>query len=138
MGLILDSSILIADERGKFDLVSFLESRSGEHAFISAITVSELRQGILRAAEGPRRNNRARHVDFCLARYKAIPFDAPIARRHAELWAELESRGQRIGAHDMIIAATALYLGFQVATANLGEFNQVSDLILADASPFFR
>ncbi len=49
MGLILDSSLLIADERGKFDLAGFLATLD-EPVSITAITASELLHGCHRAA----------------------------------------------------------------------------------------
>ena len=46
MGLILDSSLLIADERERFNLASWLRSRAPEPVAVSAITLSELWFGI--------------------------------------------------------------------------------------------
>ena len=37
-------------------------------------------------------------------------------------------RGQKIGAHDLIIAATALCHGFPVLTSNLKDFERVTGL----------
>ena len=42
MGLILDTSVLIADERDQFNLSSWLRSRPPEPVAVSAITLSEL------------------------------------------------------------------------------------------------
>jgi hypothetical protein len=41
MGLILDTSLLIADERGKFDMPGFLLRFPGVQPLITAITASE-------------------------------------------------------------------------------------------------
>ena len=41
MGLILDSTLLIADERGKFDMAGFLRQLSALQPLITAITASE-------------------------------------------------------------------------------------------------
>ena len=54
----------------------------------------------------------------------------------AMLWADLEERGERIGPHDMLIAATCLRFGFRVVTLNEGEFRRVGGLALADARGF--
>jgi len=67
-----------------------------------------------------------------------LPFDLPSARRHAELWANLESSGERIGAHDMMIAATCLRFGHRLGTLNEGEFTRVDGLELADARPYAK
>src|ERR1035441_2853194 len=47
MGLILDTSILIADERAKFDMPGFLRQFPTPQPLITAITASELLHGVL-------------------------------------------------------------------------------------------
>lgn len=51
MGLILDSSLLIADERGRFDMPGFLRQISGVQPVMAAITASELLHHDDRAAK---------------------------------------------------------------------------------------
>jgi len=58
------------------------------------------------------------------------------ARAHARVWADLETRGLMIGAHDLQIAATALALAHEVATLNAREFQRVTGLRVVDATPF--
>ena len=122
----------------KLDLAGFLRTLGNAPTLISAITISELQQGSLRAPVGRHRDDRARHVSRCLAKFRAVPFDAVIALTHADIWAKLEASGQRIGANDLIIAATALAVGYSVATLNLSVFRRVPSLPFIDASPFFR
>jgi tRNA(fMet)-specific endonuclease VapC len=55
MGLILDTSILIADERGRFDMPSFLRHFPSPKPIIAAITASELLHGVERARDPARR-----------------------------------------------------------------------------------
>jgi len=52
VGLILDSSLLIADEREQFNLASWLRSRASEPVAVRAITLSELWFGIHVETEG--------------------------------------------------------------------------------------
>jgi tRNA(fMet)-specific endonuclease VapC len=47
---------------------------------------------------------------------------------HAQLWADLEARGEPLGAHDLWIAATALAYGFGVFTNDRRGFGRVSGL----------
>jgi len=46
MGLILDSSILIADERGRFDLTGFLRQFPNSQPIIATITCLRTRQAV--------------------------------------------------------------------------------------------
>ena len=136
MGLIFDTSILIADERGKFDMAAFLRQFASVQPIIAAITASELLHGVERAHDLNRKVRRQQHVEQILASIAVQPFDLAQARHHARIWAELETRGQMIGPHDLQIAATALALGHNVATLNVNEFRQVTGLGVVDASPF--
>jgi tRNA(fMet)-specific endonuclease VapC len=136
MGLILDTSIFIAQERGKFDMLAFLRRASVSQPAIAAITASELLHGVERATDQIRKLRRQQHVEQVLASVHVLPFDLPEARSHARLWAELEVQGLMIGPHDLQIAATGLALGYQVATLNAREFQRVANLVVLDASPF--
>ena len=75
MGLILDSSLLIADERGKFDMAGFLRLFSPLQPVITAITASELLHGVERAQGPARKARRQRHVEQILASLTIQPFD---------------------------------------------------------------
>jgi tRNA(fMet)-specific endonuclease VapC len=73
-------------------------------------------------------------VEHVLAGFEPIPITEPVARVHAEVWAELASRGATIGAHDLWFAATALAHGLGIATRNVAEFQRVPGLrVLAAA-----
>jgi tRNA(fMet)-specific endonuclease VapC len=136
MGLILDTSVLIADERGKFDMPGFLSHCASPQPIIAAITASELLHGVERAQDPVRRTLRQQHVEQILASIFVQPFDLNEARYHARLWADLETRGLMIGAHDLQIAATCLAFAHEVATLNAKEFQRVTGLRVVDATPF--
>ncbi len=138
MGLILDSSVLIAAERKRFDMEAFIEAEAPmDNLFISSITASELLHGVHRATP-ERRGKRTAFVEGVLGSTPILPFDLACARRHAGLWAALEATGSRIGAHDLIIAATGLRFGHRLATLKEGEFARVEGLTLANARPYAR
>jgi tRNA(fMet)-specific endonuclease VapC len=136
MGLILDTSILIAAERGKFALPAFFAAKPQNMFFMAAITASELLYGVEIANTPKRREVRRAFVEAVLALVPLINFDSVIARTHARIWAELDRSGERIGAYDQLIAATAVACDHSVATLNRGEFERVRGLQLADVSPF--
>lgn len=135
MGVILDSTILIAAEKQQLNLPSFFAAHAHEPMFIAAITASELLHGVERATP-PRREKRARFVENLLSSIEAIDFDVPVARCHAAIWAALETAGSPIGAHDIQIAATAVHHGHKVATLNTKDFKRVAGLRLLAMAPF--
>ncbi len=136
MGVILDSSVLIAAERKRFDLARFLSANPDELFFITAITASELLHGCARATDAVIRERRTQFVEDVLQDYAVLPFNLPEAREHARLWAELESKGTLIGERDLLIASIAKTTGHSLATLNRDEFARIPGLALVDVGVF--
>jgi tRNA(fMet)-specific endonuclease VapC len=134
MGLILDSSVLVAFERRRFDLERLLADYSPPA--IAAITAAELLVGVERADTPERRARRESFVQNIFDQVPIIPFDVTQARVYALRFAELARRGQVIGDRDLQIAATALSWDYDLATLNVGEFERVSDLKLVDVASY--
>lgn len=121
---------MVEGERGAEELDQLAP---GEERAISVITVSELLHGVHRATGGVRARRHA-FVEHVLAGFEPIPITEPVARVHAEVWAQLAAQGAVIGAHDLWIAATALTHGLAVATRNIRDFARVPGLrIVASA-----
>ena len=127
MADLIDTSIFIAWEReGRPpDIVA---EHAAEPVAIASITASELLAGVHRADSPARRARREAFVETILSTVPVIPFDLIVARTHARIWTELMTQGQTIGAHDLLIAATALAHGYAVLTMNVRDFNRVPDL----------
>jgi len=138
MGLILDSSVLIAAERGQFDWIGWQSTILDEPQFITVITLSELWHGWHRAKTDEQRARRAHFIRGIESRYPILGIGLAEARIHARLWAELSAKGRLIGAHDLLIAAIAISHGYGLATLNHDEFCRVPGLNLAELQPFFR
>ena len=128
MGALIDSSIVIAAERGTLDL-DLVMAESGDVDFaLSAITASELLHGVHRADTEGRRSRREAFVETLLSRLPVIAFDLIAARTHSRLWAQLASKGVAIGAHDLLIAATAMARGLAVVTRDDRSFPRIQGL----------
>lgn len=128
MGALIDSSVLIAAERGKLDLEQVLRDHGDEPVAIAMITASELLHGVHRAVEPSQRARREAFVERLLGHLSLIPFDLVVARVHARLSAELAAKGSPVGAHDLLIAATALAVGYDVATRDERSFPRIPGL----------
>lgn len=128
MGALIDTSVLIAAERGLLDLDALLRSNGEESIAISAITASELLHGVHRLKSAVRRAHAQLLTERLIDTLPVVPFDLEVARVHATLSAELRSKGTMVGAHDLIIAATAVCLGFYVATRDLRSFPKIREL----------
>ena len=130
MGLLIDSSSLIASERGELDLEVALADALDEEVAIAAITASELLHGVHRLKGGVKQAKAERFVERLLDRVPILPFDLDAARVHARLGAELAAKGTAVGAHDLIIASTAVAADFSVATRDLRSFPRITGLTL--------
>jgi len=128
VGALIDSSILIAAERGTLDLAQILSDSADTELAISAVTASELLHGIYRAAKKTQRTSREAFVERLLEVWPALPFDLTAARIHARIWAELAAKGTSIGAHDLMIAATALANGLGLVTRDKRSFPKIPGL----------
>jgi tRNA(fMet)-specific endonuclease VapC len=127
MAIILDADVVIRGERGTFDLKKWVESRPNEQFEIAAITVAELWHGVERAS-GTHRVKRERYLSTVLQSLPIVPYTEQTAYEHARIWAELEAAGNMIGFYDLIVGATALERGSQVATFNTRHFAQIRGL----------
>jgi predicted nucleic acid-binding protein len=136
MGVMLDTSVLVASERGTLRLVPLLEAQGEAPVAIAAITAAELLHGCHRAADAAVRARRFAFVEAALDLVPVLPFGLIEARRHAELWAQLARDGTMIGPHDLLIAATALAGGHELATLNRAEFARVAGLRLLPLDRF--
>jgi tRNA(fMet)-specific endonuclease VapC len=142
MGSLLDTTVFIDLERAaratsashsaEFVGWSLAGALGGdEEVAISAITASELLHGVHRAG----RQYRARRevfVEAVLGVVPVLPFDLLAARAHARLWAELAAVGLDVGAHDRMVAATAVSVGWRVATSNVRHFDRVPGLEIVE------
>jgi tRNA(fMet)-specific endonuclease VapC len=130
MGVILDSSEIIALERNRGAVESLIAGREDELFGISVVTVAELLHGVERADSEPRKLRRQAFVEKVIEMIPVFPFDIGVARIYARIWASLIQRGFTVGAHDLIIAATAISLDYTVITANRRDFEKIEGLRL--------
>jgi tRNA(fMet)-specific endonuclease VapC len=130
VGLLLDTNVLLrAERRGQHPDWSAWENEGNAH--LAAISASELLTGVHKADTQARRVQRVAWVEAILASIPILPFDLETARVHAQLLAALP-RGVTVGAHDLLIAATAAQHGLAVLTANAAEFSRVPGLRLLE------
>jgi len=113
--LILDTGVLIRAERGRARLGRAL--RDDDDVAIAAISAAELLVGV-ELADADRRPGRAAYVDDVLATVPVEEYTLEVAAAHARLLAHVRRTGRSRGAHDLIIAATAVATGRTVLTSD--------------------
>jgi tRNA(fMet)-specific endonuclease VapC len=132
MGLILDSSVLIAGERqghGIRQVLRHIQTKHGEvEAALSAVSVVELTHGIYRAKTETDRARREAFVEEIYRDMIVHAVDLEIAKLAGRIEGEQMAQGVVIAFQDLLIGATALYLDFDVMTLNVRHFQKIPGL----------
>jgi tRNA(fMet)-specific endonuclease VapC len=132
MGLILDTCILIAAERGREDVGDILLRVRGVYGeldvAISAVSAVELTHGIYRAETDTQRTRRRTFVEDAFAELIVHPVSLAIAQLAGRIEGEQAAVGNTIAIEDLLIGATALHLGYDVATLNVRHFERIPGL----------
>lgn len=132
MGLILDSSVLIAAERqgrnARQMLTSIARTAGETEIALSVMTLIELAHGAARADTAERKAKRERFIPELFAALPIHPVTVPPALRAGQIDGENQAKGVRLPLADLLIAVTALELGYSVATGNLRHFQRIAGL----------
>ena len=117
---LLDSDIAIELLRGRnVHVAEQLASRNPDAIFLSTVTVAELMFGALRSRSPQESIAICRR--FC-STFQLVDLDREAGERSGFIRADLEGRGERIGAYDLLIAGIALARGHVLARHNVREF----------------
>jgi tRNA(fMet)-specific endonuclease VapC len=132
MGLILDSSVLIAAERqgqnARQVLAAIFSKAGNTEIAISVVTLVELAHGAARADTRQRRARREEFIQELLTALPILPVTVSIALRTGQIDGENQAKGIRLPLSDLLIGVTALDLDYGVATGNLRHFQLIPGL----------
>ena len=132
MGLILDSSIVIAAERRGHTVPQIIEQIQNAFGEVeigfSVITIAELIHGAYRAKAGPDKQRRLAFVDRLCSDVPVHPVTVEVARMVRRIEGEQGAKGISIPFEDLVIGVTVLRLGFDVASLNLRHFQLIPSL----------
>ena len=134
MGLILDTGILIASERRRESVEDILRRVRALHGEIdialSTVSVVELTHGIYRARNDADRERRRVFAEGVFQDLIVHPVSLEIAQLAGKIEGEQAAQGIAIAFEDLVIGATALHLGFDVATLNVKHFKLIPGLTI--------
>ena len=126
MGWLLDTNAWIDYLKNPASLVRVnLIQRRPEEISSCSIVRAELMHGALKYGVPERRQL---IIQTILAPFLSYAFDDEAAQNYATIRDELERQGQRIGPHDLIIAAICVTHECVLVTANESEFERVPSL----------
>jgi tRNA(fMet)-specific endonuclease VapC len=134
LGIVLDSSVLIAAERRRLTAAETIESVQRTirelPIVLSAVTVAEVGHGIYRANTAEIRDRRRLFLDDLKATVPIHPVTESTAEIIARVGAEQAAKGITVPMADLIIGACALELGYSVGTSNVRDFGRIPGLSL--------
>ena len=132
MGLILDTSVLIAGERRGGTIEDILNQTRAAHGemdiALSAVSVVELTHGIYRARTEADRERRRVFAEEAFHDLIVHPVTLQIAQLAGRIEGEQTAQGNIITFEDLLIGATALHFGFDVVTLNVKHFERIPSL----------
>ena len=77
----------------------------------------------------PRHEENLKKITKLLEYIPILPFTLEIGKRFAELFVNLELKGERIGEMDTLISAIALEYGHPILTRNVKHFEKTNVMI---------
>ncbi len=132
VGLILDSTVVISGERQGHTVRQILEQFKTGYGEIeiglSVVSIVELAHGIQRAGSEERKQRRQAFVDELIRDLPVHAVTIETAKLAGRIEGDQAAQGLTIPFEDLLIAATALQLGFGVATGNIRPFKVVPGL----------
>jgi predicted nucleic acid-binding protein len=135
MSFLLDTNVVSESTKPRPNpgVVAWLAAVDEDDVFLSVITLTELRYGVERLAQGRRRKQLDRWLQQDLPlRFEGriLPIDALVADTCGKLVARTESLGRPIEARDAFIAATAQVHQLTLVTRNVSHFETTVKSIL--------
>ena len=134
LGLVLDSSVLIAAERRKLtpdQAIESVQETVGEISLVlCALTIAEIGHGIYRANTPGIRARRRAFLDELKATVPIHSFTEATAEIVARVGGEQAAKGINLPLGDLINGACALELGYAIGTSNIRDFNRIPGLTI--------
>ncbi|MFD4482114.1 PIN domain-containing protein [Streptomyces sp. NPDC058471] len=125
--MIIDTGVFIAMERGALDPDVVL--RDEDDPAIAAVAAAELLVGVHHAAGDARRKECSQFVERILEQTPVEDYTTDVARVHARLMTCVRQQGAPCGAHDLMIAATAIATSRTLVTRDTkARFGELPDV----------
>ena len=130
MGVILDTSVLIAIERGRLTIFDITRTACSDALYIAPPVIAEIAYGIFRAMTPVQKAARVAFLSDAVKACPCLPIDEATGEMFARVSASLDNQGRPAThrANDLWIAALALQHGMKVMTLNAKDFTDIPGL----------
>jgi len=122
---LIDTDVLVHLLRGNSTVIHAMAANADDFKAISVVSFGELIYGCSKSDHPAENIAKVHHI---AANFPIIPVSEPIMERYGVMKADLVKQGQRLEDFDLVIAATALHLGYTFVTGNIRHFSRVPGL----------
>ena len=122
---LIDTDILIYSLKGNEAVLAHFRQTATAPKAISVISYGELLYGASKSAHPEENLARVRRLREILPVIEVSP---AIMETFGSLKAQLERKGRRLDDFDLVIAATAITIGYRLITNNEKDFSRIDDL----------
>jgi predicted nucleic acid-binding protein len=125
--LLLDTNVLseVTKPRPEARVLQWLDGLDEDRAFISVVSIAEIRRGVALMNNGRKRDALAEWLSRDLPQRferRVIPVDEPVALAWGDVMGLAKRSGRGLASMDGLIAATALAHDLALATRNTKDF----------------
>jgi len=122
--IVVDTDVVIDFFNGVFPGAEVMSKLiSGQEVALTSISVFELYAGI----EGKRRLSQ---IETLIQGVTILPLDVIEAVIAGRIYTQLKSKGQLVGTHDILIAATCVANRIPLYTKNVAHFSKIEDILI--------
>jgi len=122
--IVVDTDVVIDFFNGVFPGAEIMSKLiSGQEVALTSISVFELYAGI----EGKRRLSQ---IETLIQGVTILPLDVIEAVIAGKIYTQLKSKGQLVGTHDILIAATCVANRIPLYTKNVAHFSKIEDILI--------
>ncbi len=127
MKFLLDTCVIseLMAKRPNQAVMQWIDSVDEDRLYLSVITIGEIRKGIAKLADSPRKLELQEWLsDHLLSRFndRIVVIDTGVMLDWGQLVGNLERLGKPMPLMDSLIAATVLHGGFVLVTRNEADF----------------
>lgn len=127
MSFLLDTNVVCEPTRKQpsAHVLEWLGAQTEGALYISAITIGEIRRGILLMEDGRKQRSLLQWMESEIEQRfgdRILNVDAQVMTRWAEIQSECARSGRQMPVMDSLLAATALTHGLTLVTRNIADF----------------
>jgi tRNA(fMet)-specific endonuclease VapC len=122
---LIDTDTLIYALKGDQQVLRRFQETAADPKALSVVTYGELLYGALRSRQQQENLSKVRRLREI---FPIVETTCAVMETYAAIKADIEARGKPLDDFDLVIAATAISLGYRLVTNNVRHFRRITEL----------